>query len=499
MNVIFVLLDSVNRHLLEPYGGPEGITPNIQRLAKRGVRFDNHFAGSLPCMPARRELFTGRQDFLWRPWGHLEPFDILLPHVAATQGYKTMMVTDHYHYWEENAHGYIQSFQGLEMIRGYEGDNWNIDPVEKLPLWVRAIEKYRPGRGVRYYRNVRHFQREEDYFSARVFDRACQWVKTNYGHGPFYLQIESFGAHEPFHVPEPYRSMRAKNVDEQYTIWPPYQDAEETRNFFDHTTLEEMEFIRAQYLGKLCMLDHWFGRLLDTLDALNAWPDTMLVVTTDHGHELGERHCYGKSHPHYASHAQLPLIIWFPKASKNVSSRSVKALTSTVDLNPTIIEAMGVPDYTAPDGRSLLGLVQGVTTKHRDAVLYGTYGHGLGCTTSEYTLLQGFDNLNHPLYLYSTRLPRVDADQHQRLSEFSSGYYIPGVDWPVWCVPWTVGGEQSGSSVLYRRDDPLFQERNLVEIDRGRYHQMRHITEQVMEEEGSPPEQFGRLGLTPRD
>ena len=69
MRVIMVMFDSLNRNMLNPYGGNLAATPNFNRLAEHSVTFDNCYAGSLPCMPARRELHTGRYNFLHRSWG----------------------------------------------------------------------------------------------------------------------------------------------------------------------------------------------------------------------------------------------------------------------------------------------------------------------------------------------------------------------------------------------------------------------------------------------
>ena len=71
-NVVMVLLDSLNRHMLGCYGGTEFATPNIDRLAARSTRFTRHYVGSLPCMPARHDILCGALDFLWRPWGSVE-------------------------------------------------------------------------------------------------------------------------------------------------------------------------------------------------------------------------------------------------------------------------------------------------------------------------------------------------------------------------------------------------------------------------------------------
>src|SRR5262245_44934942 len=137
MNIILVLIDSMNRSALEAYGGTEFKTPNLKAFAERAWRFDNHFVGSLPCMPARREIFAGFSGMQWRAWGPLEPFDQRLPKLLEAAGYLTAIVTDHYHYWEESANGYVQSFQGAEFIRGHELDFWKpLVPEADLPQWV---------------------------------------------------------------------------------------------------------------------------------------------------------------------------------------------------------------------------------------------------------------------------------------------------------------------------------------------------------------------------
>lgn len=122
------------------------------------------------------------------------------------------MVTDHFHYWEDPSHGYLQGFQSYDLIRGHEIDNWKppLPADAPLPKWVENVERWRPGQGRRYYANVAQFHTEEDFFPARVFRGAAGWLNAYRQANPsepFYLQIESFDVHEPFHVPEPYASM----------------------------------------------------------------------------------------------------------------------------------------------------------------------------------------------------------------------------------------------------------------------------------------------------
>jgi arylsulfatase A-like enzyme len=124
MNVVCVLLDSLNRHFLRAYGEPLAETPNLERLARQTTTFDNAFIGSMPCMPARRDLWTGVQEFLWRPWGSLEPWDEPLPRTLNAAGVFTGLVSDHYHLWEAGGENYHVDFESWEFIRGHENDPW---------------------------------------------------------------------------------------------------------------------------------------------------------------------------------------------------------------------------------------------------------------------------------------------------------------------------------------------------------------------------------------
>lgn len=99
MKTILILMDSLNRNMLSAYNPQTWIkTPNIDRLAAKSLVCNNHWAGSLPCMPARRDLFTGRYNFLERNWGPIEPYDITLQEKLRAHGIFTHMTTDHNHY-----------------------------------------------------------------------------------------------------------------------------------------------------------------------------------------------------------------------------------------------------------------------------------------------------------------------------------------------------------------------------------------------------------------
>ncbi|MEK9961264.1 MAG: sulfatase-like hydrolase/transferase, partial [Rhodobiaceae bacterium] len=105
MKTLFLLFDSLNRSALGAWGGTIP-TPNFDRLAARSTVFDSHYAGSLPCMPARRDMQTGRLNFLHRSWGPLEPFDDSFAAQLKTGGTYCHLVSDHYHYFEDGGATY---------------------------------------------------------------------------------------------------------------------------------------------------------------------------------------------------------------------------------------------------------------------------------------------------------------------------------------------------------------------------------------------------------
>lgn len=495
MNIILVLIDSMNRSALSPYGGTEFATPNIAAFARRAWRFDNHFVCSLPCMPARREIFAGVMNMQWRPWGPLEPFDQRLPKLLEAAGYTTAIVTDHYHYWEESANGYVQSFQGAEFIRGHELDFWQpLLPAADLPAWARNIEKWRPGYGHRYYSNVAKFGDERDFFPAKVMSAASDWLEARRQDNPFFLQIESFDVHEPFDVPEPYASMYGDgSARDRFTLWPPYQDAARQAEFLAQASPGELAFVRSQYGAKLTMADHWFGRLLQTLDAQRLWDDTMVIVTTDHGHDLADRFGYGKQFPHFDSHANIPLLVWHPRFPGN--GAAVSGLTSTLDIFGSVLDAAGVDLPAGSHSRSILPMISEGGTG-RDALLYGTFGQGLCCTDGEWTLIQPPDR-SLPVYAYSSMVPATIAPPDMPVGH---GHFIPGIDMPQWKIPFTSDRPTDrrpldSEPLLYNRKTDPGQSENLWSAELGQAERMTALMRGTLAAAGAPAELFTRLQL----
>lgn len=500
MNIILILVDSLNKDCLRLYNRETLCqTPVLDGFGARSTVFDNHFVASLPCMPARRDMFTGRKEFLWRPWGPLEVFDPRLPVILRQSGYNTAMVTDHYHYWEEMANGYMQGFSSLELIRGHETDFWQLPEQGPVPPWVDKIAEFRAAEHPRqFYANIKDFVGEEDFFPAKVFSKAAQWLDDNASKGPFFLQVENFDVHEPYYVPEPYASMYTDGSRDDFNIWPPYQVYADLDAFMAKTTPEELDFLKAQYMGKVTMADRWLGVLLDKIGALNLWDDTAVIFTTDHGHDFGERGVFGKQFPHYDSHANIPLVIWHP--GQQTGGR-VSALTQTVDLFATVIEAAGAP-IPAENRHSVsfLPALSGAGTP-REAILYGTFGQGVCLTDGDWTLFKAPVE-GQSLFTYSTMINRplvVDNPIDGRVGRLpdppvDQGYFDPTIDLPLWKMPIQID-PRTGENFLFHRSSDPDQTVNLWNDAPEQRQRMLELMRDTIADEGAPPEQLARLGL----
>ncbi|SVD20632.1 uncharacterized protein METZ01_LOCUS373486 [marine metagenome] len=186
MKAIMLMFDTLSRHMLPSYGCDWVQAPNFERLAARTVQFQNSYAGSLPCMPARRELHTGRYNFLHRSWGPLEPFDDSMPQILRENGIHTHLCTDHQHYFEEGGATYHTKYSSWEFSRGQEGDPW-IGQVADPEIPADAL-------GVKYFSgtsdavaplwrqewiNREFMKREEDQPQAKTFAKGLEFIKRN--------------------------------------------------------------------------------------------------------------------------------------------------------------------------------------------------------------------------------------------------------------------------------------------------------------------------------
>lgn len=481
MKTIFILMDSLNRHMLRQYQPETWVqTPNIDRLAAKSVVCENHWAGSLPCMPARRDLFTGRYNFLERNWGPIEPFDVTLPELLRKQGIFTHMITDHYHYFEIGGENYVQQFQTWEFHRGQEYDPW-VSRVDLPAMPEEYYGKLHP----QYQWNRTQFLTDADYPSPRTFASACQWLRDNEGADDFFLMVEAFDPHEPFDAPQEFLDLYGDDYDGPHYDWSGYKKVEEPH--------EATEHLRKRYAATLTMNDKWLGKLLDVLDEQDLWKDTLVILTTDHGHLLGEHNFVGKNITHvYNELAHIPLIVHLPGSDR--AGERVRALTQTIDFMPTLLEYYGITTSHPMHGQSLKAVWEGTETKVHDTVLFGYHGKTVNITDGNYTYFRAPVPNNQPCYIYCVIPTTFKRYMGRNGDGVEYGKFLDRTEMPVMRIPANVGGlNWIRDSILYDIRSDYLQQRPLQDKQLEQVWIEKLI--EAMKQADAPEEQYERLGL----
>ncbi len=398
MKTVFILFDSVNRLMLEPYGGKALKTPNFSRLEEKCITFDTHYIGSMPCMPARRDMQTGRHSFLHRSWGPLEPFDNSFPEILKTKDVHSHLVSDHYHYWEDGGATYHTRYNSHEFIRGQESDPWKVmleSPIDRIR------EKYHPSQNdlssmqnpYNYMINREFIKEEKDFPSVQCFKGGIDFLHQNKNADNWFLQIETFDPHEPFFAPKRIKEKFQTSYKGPILDWPRYDRVTESQ--------DEIEEIRSNYMALLCFCDELLGTMLDYFDQHNMWNDTALIVGTDHGFLLGEHDWWAKNRmPLYEEISHIPLFFYHPDFSTKGGEHR-KSLTQTIDLMPTFLELYGAPIPPEVQGKSLIPIIQ-KDHSPRTASMFGYWGGGINVTDGQYTYFcYPNDMLDQDLYQYT--------------------------------------------------------------------------------------------------
>lgn len=501
---VVILLDSLNRHMLGCYGSTEFETPNLDRFADRARRFTNHYTGSLPCMPARHDILVGAMDFLWRPWGSIELWERPITYYLRREQVPTVLFSDHPHLFETGGENYHTDFLAWEYLRGHEGDPWK---TRSDPSWLGtpalpAGSRYQSGGEKSHYDASRTWFREEtDFPGPKTMQSCAEWLRDNAAHhDSFFLFVDEFDPHEPFDTPAPWANMYDPEWQDELMIWPPY-----AIGGIENGVLTERQgrHIRANYGSKLSMIDHWFGKVLDEMDAGDLWDDTLFIVCTDHGHYLGERDLWGKPRvPQFETLGHTPLMI----AAPGVGAGTIDALTTNVDIHATLVDLFGVTVDHQTHGVSLLPLLAGEVESVRDWAIGGVYGQWVQIQDGRNKYVRAPENTGFPLSMWSNRwstmpipsMPglRLPNPDRRAWLDFMPGSEIPVIRQPFQegdLLPFWSMNPQIGDHHLYRLEqDPVEGENRVgdaLEAD------MIELLRVALKDVEAPDEQLERLGI----
>ncbi|AIJ07453.1 MULTISPECIES: sulfatase [Edwardsiella] len=492
MKAVMLIFDTLTRHHLAPYGG-EAITPNFTRLAAESVQFDNFYVGSMPCMPARRELHTGRYNFMHRSWGPLEPFDFSVMEALHQAGIHSHLVTDHKHYWRDGGATYHTRYSTFEFIRGQEGDNW-IGQVEKPEVnWQGAEdEETRCRRTVRMTQDLINrsaMPRQEDHYTHRTIGAGMEFLQRNQNQENWFLQIECFDPHEPFFVPEKYLT-QYDCKQEDFNGWVPY--------YCDAPGGPADDKTKKFYQALITMCDDYLGQVMDKMKELNLWEDTLLIVCTDHGFLLGEHQWWGKNiMPVYNEIANTPFFIRDPR--NDVRGVRKDILAQTIDIPATLLDYFNITQPKTMTGRSLLPAIE-KNELIRDYALYGYFGGHINITDGDYVYMRcPRDKGKGSLYEYTLMPTRIDSPF--KLSELREITIHPGFNFTQGAQVMKIPASFSylnpwrfGDKLFDLKNDPA-QKRALNDVDKTLYYMQAMVS--LMKEHDAPDELYQRFELEP--
>ena len=430
-NVILIISDTLRADYLGCYGNQEIHTPCLDAFAERSIRFTRAYPESLPTIPFRRAMHTGRRaypffnykpvkwDVVYLPgWQPMDNDEDTLAETLAGAGYHTGFVTDTLPYFAPGFN-FRRGFWQWEFIRGQQQDRWRSPhsvPDEALtPYGDPAELKRNANRSLvaRHVANTSHVKNEQDTSTARTFQWAMDFLEDNQNAQPFYLMVDCFDPHEPWDAPKMYYDMYADpEFDGRFFVHARYAPAERSGY-----TKAEVENMRANYSGLVSLVDTWFGMLIDKLDRLGLSENTAVFFISDHGTNFCDnpRNVIGKpSNSMYPGVMHLPLLVYMP--DRNGAGKTCNELVYNVDVIATIEELTGIADAIQTDGRSLMSLLGYSGLWQKRDYLTCRYGHDLCCIDDNSWILTNIDGKPQEIFALQAD-PRCQTDVSQSVDQ----------------------------------------------------------------------------------
>lgn len=377
-NVLLITLDQFRADCLGVAGHPVVQTPNLDRLAEQGVRFTHHFANCAPCGPSRASLLTGLWQSNHRVTNNGAPLADhlpMLPRMLRQHGYDPVL----FGYTDttldpatlapddERRTSYEQPMPGFSTGILLDDDigawiDWLAEqgydtPADHRQIYEPADVAVPEGRGATW-RPASY--RAEHTESAFITTKVLEWLdEPGRADEPFCVHLSYLRPHPPYLAPAPYNDMF-----DPASVPAPMRQATMTDEAALHPFVAgalsivpapadelDQRQLQATYFGMIAEVDAQVGRLLDGLDERGLHDDTIVVLTSDHGEQLGD-HWLIEKLGFFDQSYRIPLIIRWPSMTGR-PGRTIDAFTENVDITPTLLDLVGAPPSPFCDGASL--------------------------------------------------------------------------------------------------------------------------------------------------
>jgi len=353
-NILFILSDQHAFNLIGSYGNKIVRTPNLDKLANNGVSFDNVYTPSPICLPARMSFLTGKYPFRQNCWANSDSLASDIPTIAhslGAVGYEPILIGRLHSIGPDQLHGFASRKVFDHSSDWYGGSEYSLGVLDKAQRpFKESILNSGPG------------QMSYEVLDKEVTDETIKYLK-NFGSKnketnkkPFFLQVGFMLPHQPY-VANPQLFNYYKNK-----VGPPrlkrafsgnndWLDSWREKTGLNEIKEDDEVRARAAYYALVETLDGFIGKIIKSLKKNNLYEDTLIIYTSDHGEQIGERDLWWKQ-TFYEESVRVPLIMsWKDQLPCN---QRRKQILNLVDLTATIIEVgkgMKLPNI---DGKSFL-------------------------------------------------------------------------------------------------------------------------------------------------
>jgi arylsulfatase A-like enzyme len=425
LNVLLIVTDSTRRDFVSAYDGDElADTPNLDSLAKEGIRFDRAVPEAMPTVAVRRALLTGTRSFPFRDWqvapklpqfpgwSPIPPYKRLFTEFMDAAGIETAYVTDNPFLIGPRFKRFRQTLDiSTPIYQQGEYRVWNIGVVKSRLASQAQIENYLlPAlQGTEAEKRVEEnigFNRGRtgaQLSGARVLKAGMEALKELKDKQPFFLGVDAFDPHEAWNVPTMFK-LRFKDHEGVEPILPfktPYSKVEDL-----DVTEEQIQRVRELYAGELTYIDAWIGRLLNLLDDLGLADKTVVYYLSDHGILLGEHGLMGKANSMLGKEIHsVPYMIRHPEGKR--AGDTSDYFVSTHDVAPTILSFQGLTVPGRMEGEDLTVMFDGADPPERE---YWTTAYADQVAAGDGRWLLIADNQGKERRLFDTEADPAEED-----------------------------------------------------------------------------------------
>jgi arylsulfatase A-like enzyme len=377
VNVLLIVTDSTRRDFVSAYDGDKlAHTPNLDALAKEGLKFDRAVPEAMPTVAVRRALLTGTRSFPFRDWkvapklpqfpgwSPIPAYKHIFTEFMDAGGIETAYVTDNPFLIGPRFERFRKTLDLSKSIYEQgEYRSWNIGIDHDRVASKQQIENYLlPAlQGTeaekRLQENVgfNEGRSAEQLSGARTLKDGMAVLRQLKDKQPFFLGVDAFDPHEAWNVPTAFklRFKDRKGVEPILPFKTPYSKVEDLE-----VTEDQVQQVRELYAGELTYIDSWIGRLLNLLDDLRLADRTVVYYLSDHGILLGEHGLMGKANSMLGKEIHsVPYMIRHPEGKR--AGETSDYFASTHDVAPTILSFQGLTVPGRMDGEDLTVMFDG--------------------------------------------------------------------------------------------------------------------------------------------